>query len=169
MRVNKWNAALVKVRTHNQQIKTLAVPAVPSTSLALVLTIAGTAFESEHMKENKQRLDWTTSGTQPLKVFCGSVEVCECMSQVAASLIASDHNLISELTLQRDAMRELLIDIHAFVIHALDHDMEAGTICATIGHDIGGTLAEDRCFLPRVHGMARRKKEAIASAERGAK
>lgn len=103
-----------------------------------------------------------------------------------AALIARAVNTIDDLTRQRDALqscynsmekeiielrgrhhelRELLQDLHAFTQFALDHQIPAGQICATIGHDIGGTLDGERCFSPRVHGMS--KQQAIAAAERG--
>lgn len=59
---------------------------------------------------------------------------------------------------------QLLKDLHGFVQFALNENIPAGQICATIGHDIGGTLAGERCFSPRVAGMG--LKQAVTRAER---
>lgn len=79
-------------------------------------------------------------------------EICESNDQCAK--LRGD---VSRLVAERDQLREFLQDLHAFVIFAFDQKIPAGQICATIGHDIGGTLRGESCFAPRVSGFAKKQ------------
>ena len=60
--------------------------------------------------------------------------------------------------------KQQLKDIQAFIDYSLENDARFGLVLSTIGHDVGGLLNKDECFLPRTDGylkmMAKKGKAA---------
>jgi hypothetical protein len=47
--------------------------------------------------------------------------------------------------------RKILRDLMAFIDYGIREDMDLGLVLATVAHDVGGILRNDKCFLPRSH------------------
>jgi len=55
--------------------------------------------------------------------------------------------------------KDTLNDMADYIVYGIEMDIPFIEILATLGHDAGGILTKQPCFLPRSHGFSKHLRE----------